>query len=225
MDISSLLPKTSVRIFMSSTFDDTKFEQDALLRKVFPELQRFCVNLGLSFDVVSMRWGVLSRSGDSHMTSELCMTQLQKCLDESAGPAFVTLQSHRYGFCPFPPVVLKLEFDAMRTALVGNSAFYLLEAPYWKLDESADPMVYQLQPVSSLPGCEHYLLSDEDKARGMQDEAFKREREEQRKAASSSGRDSRLGHTEKSARRRAAAASGSVGPSLCGPGTASRRSA
>ena len=185
----AMLPKSEVRLFISSTFDDTKFEQDVLLRKTFPNLKAFCNNLGLGFNVVSMRWGVLGRSGNKHMTSELCMTQLQKCLDESAGPAFVTLQSHRYGFCPFPSVIEQREFEAIKAALVaahgGVTVDRRFENPYWRLDESCDPRVYQLQPVSTLPGCQDYLLSDEDKLRASKDDVFKREREEKRKAAGS----------------------------------------
>jgi len=33
------LPKTKVNIFISSTFDDTKFEQDVLLKVVYPRLR------------------------------------------------------------------------------------------------------------------------------------------------------------------------------------------
>ena len=105
---------------MSSTFDDTKFEQDVLLRKAFSNLKTFCNNWGLEFNVVSMRWGIIGKSGNSHMTSELCMTQLQRCLDESAGPAFVTLQSHRYGYCLLPSVIEKREFESIKAAARGT---------------------------------------------------------------------------------------------------------
>jgi len=40
---------------------------------VYPRLRDFCRSLGLGFDVVSMRWGVLARSGDEDLTSKLCI--------------------------------------------------------------------------------------------------------------------------------------------------------
>ena len=84
------IPKGKVRVFMSSTFDDTKFEQDEVLNNAYSFLKKFCQILTLDFDIVSMRWGVNARSGALHQTSELCMDQLRMCLQESMGPAFVT---------------------------------------------------------------------------------------------------------------------------------------
>jgi hypothetical protein len=53
-----------------NVFDDTKFEQDAFLKYVFPFMRRFCPELELRFEVVSMWWGVLDRSINAHMTSD-----------------------------------------------------------------------------------------------------------------------------------------------------------
>jgi len=56
---STLLLKLIVMVFISATFLDTRFEQDAILERAVPELQEFCRGLGLQFQIVSMRWGVL----------------------------------------------------------------------------------------------------------------------------------------------------------------------
>ena len=120
-----------MRLFISSTFDDTKNEQDAILERALPELQAFCRSKGLQFQIVSMRWGVLARSGNNHLTSELCISQLHRCLDESAGTAFVTIQSHRYGYRPFPSIIEKTEFESIKSALVREwKDVSLLDDPF-----------------------------------------------------------------------------------------------
>ena len=60
---SGYLPKKALevksrsQIFLSSTFEDTKYEQDDMLVNVFPFMrEEICRPLGLDFDVVTMRW-------------------------------------------------------------------------------------------------------------------------------------------------------------------------
>ena len=49
--------KTRTQVFLSSTFEDTKNEQDHMLLEVFPFLrEEICRPLGLDFDIVTMRW-------------------------------------------------------------------------------------------------------------------------------------------------------------------------
>ena len=86
-----------VQIFLSSTFEDTKFEQDFMLEHIFPFLrEEVCRPLSLDFDVVTMRWGVNGKSGDTHKTSELCMKQLEDCKKNSISVAYATFQGQRY---------------------------------------------------------------------------------------------------------------------------------
>jgi len=39
--------------------------------------------------VVDMRWGVPEHASDSHSTTELCLQEINKCQEVSAGPNFV----------------------------------------------------------------------------------------------------------------------------------------
>ena len=87
-----LMFKDRLQIFISSTFDDTKNEQDFILENVFPFLREICRALDLEFDVVTMRWGINGLAGDNHMTSEICMTLLEDCKNSSIAVAYVTLQ-------------------------------------------------------------------------------------------------------------------------------------
>lgn len=48
----------TIRIFVSSTFHDLKEERNALQEKVFPRLRQLCLQHGVRFQAVDLRWGV-----------------------------------------------------------------------------------------------------------------------------------------------------------------------
>ncbi|KAJ3319817.1 hypothetical protein HDU76_000441 [Blyttiomyces sp. JEL0837] len=79
---------------------------------VYPYLYKFSQHLNSVFETVDMRWGVLDTSTAEHLTSELCMKQLYKCLNESSGPSFFSILGDKYGYRPFPPVI---EYDIFNT--------------------------------------------------------------------------------------------------------------
>ena len=182
--------KSRLQLFLSSTFEDTKFEQDFMLQYVFPFLrEEICRPLGLDFDIVTMRWGVNGISGDTHKTSELCMKQLENSKTCSIGTAYVTFQGHRYGWCPFPSKIERTEFEQILSAAQSSENFddaklAHLREPYWKLDVSSEPQLYVLQPISHMPGCGAYIISEDDQIQAAQDAVFKADREKKRKDAS-----------------------------------------
>ncbi|KAJ3234830.1 hypothetical protein HDU81_001100 [Chytriomyces hyalinus] len=171
LDINALMGNR-VLLFVSSTFTDTAWERNNNIADVYPYLRLFCSRLGLTFESVDMRWGVLDTSTAEHLTSELCMRQLQKCLDESAGPAFFSILGNKYGYRPFPPILAKEDFEAMQveldrlcnltdaelqarfapttklidTALLAEARDRNLLQFWWDLDMNAIPPVYVLKP-------------------------------------------------------------------------------
>ena len=83
----------------------------------------------------------------------------------------------------------KVEFESIVHAVKTCERFpenklCYLDSPYWKLDESCEPNVYMLQPISKLPGCEASLLSDDDQIQASHDAVFKVERDKKKRAAS-----------------------------------------
>lgn len=52
-----------------------------------PELS----SLDRTFQVVDMRWGVRDEATDDHMTTELCMKEIENCQRLSMGPNFVVM--------------------------------------------------------------------------------------------------------------------------------------
>lgn len=57
--------------------------------KVYPKLKEYCQARGFDFQVVDMRWGVRDEATSDHMTSELCMRELEACQKLSTGPNFI----------------------------------------------------------------------------------------------------------------------------------------
>ncbi|KAJ8278725.1 hypothetical protein COCON_G00057910 [Conger conger] len=137
-----------VRVFISSTFSDMSRERDVLLEKAYPELQSFCQSMGLVFEVVDMRWGVRDAIAVDHMTTELCLQEIQSCKRMSVGPTFTALLGNRY-------------------ADRGPGGRGLLAKWFWK-DENSTPCAYVLQPITThLPNydstqAESYEQHEED---------------------------------------------------------------
>ncbi|XP_048251823.1 uncharacterized protein LOC125379952 [Haliotis rufescens] len=138
-----------VRIFTSSTFTDTEHERNALMERVYPRLKERCRQLGYEFQVVDMRWGVRDEATDDHMTSDLCLLEIDLCMKLSTGPFFVTFLSHKYGYRPLPSQISSEEFLRVMSAVKKTEDKDLLYRWYLE-DENADPPTYVLQPISSL---------------------------------------------------------------------------
>jgi hypothetical protein len=64
--------------------------------------------------VVDMRWGVRDEATDDHMTTELCMKEIQNCQRLSMGPNFVV--------SAFKPIFLWMKLKASRSSWVKNTA-------------------------------------------------------------------------------------------------------
>jgi len=97
----NMIQPNIVRVFISSTFTNTKAERDFLMRDVYPFMQELCKMLGLEFETVDMCWGVRESTTKSHNTSILCMKEIKKCLAMSLGPTFICLIGNKYGYRPF----------------------------------------------------------------------------------------------------------------------------
>ena len=70
-----------------------KEERNKLIQEVFPELRRYCQQRELEFEVVDMRWGVRDSATADHLTSLLCLNEIDRCRKMSQGPYFVVIIS------------------------------------------------------------------------------------------------------------------------------------
>eukprot|EP00071_Canis_lupus_P029067 XP_022262624.1 NACHT domain- and WD repeat-containing protein 1 isoform X1 [Canis lupus familiaris] len=139
----------SVAIFISSTVSDMDAEREALQSTAFPEVQTFCQKNGLMFEVVDLRWGIRNTEATDHMTTELCLEELDRCRKTSIGPAFVALLGDQYGPCPVPTLIEEKEWEALRSQLASKPRDLELVARRFRRDENAVPPTYLLQALGT----------------------------------------------------------------------------
>ncbi|XP_034936822.1 NACHT and WD repeat domain-containing protein 2 [Chelonus insularis] len=151
--LKSLPPVSSkiVRIFTSSTFTDTTMERNTLMAQCYPKLKDYCREKhGLEFQVVDMRWGVRDEATDDHMTTELCMREIENCQRLSMGPNFVVFLGQKYGYRPIPTYVLSSELEMLRNELESQGIDVEVLDTWYKKDSNAVPPTSILQPISSI---------------------------------------------------------------------------
>ncbi|KAF8794516.1 NACHT and WD repeat domain-containing protein 2 [Argiope bruennichi] len=151
--LDNLPPVSSkiVRIFTSSTFTDMSMERNALMEEVYPRIKDFCREKhGLEFQVVDMRWGVRDEATDDHMTTDLCMREIENCQRLSMGPNFVTFLGQKYGYRPIPTIIDGKEFRMIHDTLGLMSQDTSLLDRWYREDTNAVPSVFVLQPISSI---------------------------------------------------------------------------
>jgi len=85
-----------------------------------------------------MRWGIRSESGDQHLTAEICMRELARCLRESVGLSYIFLGAQKYGFRPFPRLIPENVFTDLLLHVAEVEDRTVLEQ-WFKLDENALP--------------------------------------------------------------------------------------
>ncbi|XP_059176942.1 uncharacterized protein LOC131956487 [Physella acuta] len=145
------LPRSTVRIFLSSTFSDMRAERNALAKDAYPRLRDYCAQLGLGFQVVDLRWGVTAEATNNHMTTNICLLELENCQKVSVGPSCIAIIGNRYGYCPLPFEISDEEFQILKSEALHlqlTEVFSLVET-WYKKDENAIPAAYYLQPISS----------------------------------------------------------------------------
>ncbi|XP_043227949.1 NACHT and WD repeat domain-containing protein 2-like isoform X1 [Amphibalanus amphitrite] len=97
-----------------------------------------------------MRWGVRDEATDDHMTTELCMKEIDNCQRLSMGPNFVVFLGQKYGYRPIPTYIVASEFVMLRDALLAMGTDVTLLDTWYMKDTNAVPAIYILQPISSI---------------------------------------------------------------------------
>uniref|UniRef100_A0A8C8WFC0 NACHT and WD repeat domain containing 1 n=1 Tax=Panthera leo TaxID=9689 RepID=A0A8C8WFC0_PANLE len=115
--------------------------------------QNFCQRHGLMFEVVDLRWGIRNTEATEHMTTELCLEELDRCRKTSTGPAFVALLGDQYGPCPVPTLIEEKEWEALRAQLTSKPRDLELVAQHFRRDENAVPPAYLLQALGTSEAC------------------------------------------------------------------------
>ncbi|XP_060582877.1 NACHT and WD repeat domain-containing protein 2-like [Ruditapes philippinarum] len=166
-----------VRIFISSTFTDTREERNVLLEDVYPKLKLHCKKeYGMDFQLVDMRWGVPVESADDHQATELCLQEIRNCQRLSTGPNFVTFLNQKHGYRPLQVTIPEAEFDNLYKSLEENGHDTSLFTLWYKKDTNQLPPIYVLQPISSIiPG---YKDKDNKEAKAQWNDVYDKLRAE-----------------------------------------------
>jgi WD40 repeat protein len=126
--------KRMVRFFVSSTFTDTFFERNWMLEDCMPFLKEAARNRGLDIVFSEMRFGIREEATKSGRTSEICMRELKRCLEESSGLAYLLIAGDKYGFRPPPRTIPKSEFEEICSHLLDDEQ---LVRSFYNLDTNA----------------------------------------------------------------------------------------
>ncbi|KAJ8313494.1 hypothetical protein KUTeg_008055 [Tegillarca granosa] len=100
--------------------------------------------------VVDMRWGVRDEATDDHMTTKLCMQEIDNCQRLSIGPNFVVFLGQKYGYRPVPDSILASEFEMIRECIKDTQEEIDILDTWYKKDLNMVPPYYILQPISSI---------------------------------------------------------------------------
>ena len=128
--------KRVLRIFISSTFTNMNFERNYMLQEI-PFLKECAAARGLELIFSEMRFGIRDEASKDNRTTDICMNELAKCFDDSAGLAYILLTCDKYGFRPPPRTIPKLEFDNL-CRLMTLDGSDLVQA-WYTLDENMLP--------------------------------------------------------------------------------------
>ena len=127
----------TIRVFLSSTFEDLKMERDALQQKAFRNLREYCRERGWQFQAVDLRWGINNEATIDHRTMEICLREIARCQEQSPRPNFIVLLGERYGWRPLPDRVLQSVAQAMEKAMPAD--ILSLFKQWYQLDENQLP--------------------------------------------------------------------------------------
>ncbi|XP_060734898.1 NACHT domain- and WD repeat-containing protein 1 [Tachysurus vachellii] len=138
-----------VRVFLSSTISDLNTERNAFWEKAYPELQSYCHSLGLIFEVVDFRWGLCDAMTVDHLTTELCLQEIQSCQKVSSGPSFIALVGSQYGHRPIPRLISETEFELLLSKLSQDQEGLTIVKKWFVKDNNSVPAKYVLQPITT----------------------------------------------------------------------------
>ena len=143
-----------IRVFVSSTFSDFKFERDTLQRLSFPSLELHCQQNGFQFQAIDLRWGVSSEAGLDQRTMQICFNELRRSQEVSPLPNFLVLLGNRYGWQPLPERISCGQFQILEKTASQMTGDNLCSVPpvevlrnWYRRDNNNVPPVYLLQSL------------------------------------------------------------------------------
>lgn len=153
------------RLFISSTFRDFMEERNLLAQQVQPVLERLCAAYGYHFQLLDLRWGVTTQSALDQRTLDICLKEVDRCLQISPRPNFLLMTGSQYGWVPVPAHIAPRQFDSLWKA--ASPAEQALLGRWYLLDQNQIGGEYRLQPRTG-PWLDDALWQqEEDKLRAL----------------------------------------------------------
>jgi Tfp pilus assembly protein PilF len=91
----SILDNRTIRVFISSTFQDMQDERSELIRKTFPRLRDLAARRDVTLTEVDLRWGITKEESESGKVMEICLREVKNSI-----PFFIGIIGNRYGWIP-----------------------------------------------------------------------------------------------------------------------------
>ena len=97
MTTPALIDNRTIRVFISSTFQDMQDERTELIRKTFPRLREMAAQRDVILTEVDLRWGITKEESESGKVMEICLREVKNSI-----PFFIGIIGNRYGWIPEP---------------------------------------------------------------------------------------------------------------------------
>src|SRR5262245_23823954 len=140
--LERIVPGTTIRFFLSSTFRDFQVERDVLQQRVFPQLRQLCAAFGFRLQPIDLRWGVSEEAGTDRQTLRICFDELERCRALSPDCFLLIQLGERYGSYLLPPQVPAALAQRLLQHLSEEERERFTAA--YQLDENAVPAEYVL---------------------------------------------------------------------------------
>jgi hypothetical protein len=89
------------------------------------------------------RWGVSDTADTDHTADIICMDEIERCIDLSAGLNFIYLIGNRYGYMYVPLEIAEDEFESIvNVAREEKIANINLIEKWFQLDKNSSPEKY-----------------------------------------------------------------------------------
>ena len=93
--MNSLIDNRTIRVFISSTFQDMQDERTELIRRTFPRLRELAAQRDVTLTEVDLRWGITKEESESGKVMEICLREVENSI-----PFFIGIIGNRYGWIP-----------------------------------------------------------------------------------------------------------------------------
>lgn len=114
--------KREIRLFVSSTFRDFTKEREELIKKTFKEINQKCLERGIFFTYVDLRWGITTEQTKDGKTVAICLQEIDRCR-----PYFVCLLGNRFGWSQQPGKTDELLDGSISYAVGSDNRFAWVE--------------------------------------------------------------------------------------------------